>query len=457
VSSAATTTIDELLACPCCHRALTRTDGDRRCTACEVTYPALGGLPWLIPAPQATMGAWRLRLARLVTHLDEEAARIEAELADTTLAAKTRSRLKLIAGARRDHGRRLRALLAPLDPGATAAPEAMLDGFGIALPAGQDLASYYVNVHRDWAWGDEENRRTLDLVTRARGSHAAQHVLVLGAGAGRLAYDLHQAWSPTSTVAADLNPLLLLLAQRMFAGDSVELYEFPIAPRSSESCALLRRLAAPSAASAGLRPVFADAATLPFADAAFDVVVTPWLIDILDVDLDGVLAGLNRVLRPGGLWINTGPLVFARRQVSRQLGVEEVLDLAVGQGFARPDIDESEVPYMRSPASRHARLETVITFAARRIAPAPAVQAAGRPAWLEDERRPVPRTADVEFAAVSTRVQAFVYSLIDGRRSIEDIAAVLVEQRLMTSEDARSAIRTFMQRLHEMQSHPRAP
>ncbi|HQW10242.1 MAG TPA: hypothetical protein PLK05_13790 [Steroidobacteraceae bacterium] len=40
-------------------------------------------------------------------------------------------------------------------------------------------------------------------------------------------------------------------------------------------------------------------------------------------------------------------------------------------------------------------------------------------------------------------------SLVDGRRSLADIARVLVEQRLMKPEDALPAARAFLLRMQE--------
>jgi hypothetical protein len=40
-------------------------------------------------------------------------------------------------------------------------------------------------------------------------------------------------------------------------------------------------------------------------------------------------------------------------------------------------------------------------------------------------------------------------ALIDGRRSIQDMARMLVEQRLMSEEEAESAVRRFLIRMSE--------
>ena len=48
----------ELLACPSCG---TRLAGNG-CLACRVDYPAIGGIPWLMPEPRFALNEWRGRL-----------------------------------------------------------------------------------------------------------------------------------------------------------------------------------------------------------------------------------------------------------------------------------------------------------------------------------------------------------------------------------------------------------
>jgi hypothetical protein len=40
-------------------------------------------------------------------------------------------------------------------------------------------------------------------------------------------------------------------------------------------------------------------------------------------------------------------------------------------------------------------------------------------------------------------------AMIDGQRSIRDMAALMEQQRLMPAADAEPAIRRFLQRMHE--------
>jgi SAM-dependent methyltransferase len=429
-----------------------------RCVRCDVEYPAVGGAPWLLPDPQGMLGEWRLRLARLLAELEREAQALDVELLDTTLAASTRSRLKLLAGARRDHARRLAALLAPLEPQRVAMALEMHEGVGTRLPVTQDLASYYVNVHRDWVWGDTENQIGARLVTDALAGSGPTRMLVLGAGAGRLAYDLHVRHRAALTVAADFNPLLVLLARRMAAGESVDLYEFPLAPRSIEEHALLRRLSAPTPAPSGFEIVFADATAPPFRTGAFDVVVTPWLVDVIDTAPADFLPTVNALLAPGGRWIHTGSVAFARREAARQLSLEELLECVDSAGFAAGEPAEERIPYLCSPASRHGRQETVVTFVARKIRESTRARPRrSGPAWLEDPRLPIPADRETRAHATATRIHGFVLSLVDGKRSMEDIVALLVGQRMMTRDDAVPAVRAFLRRLHAERERPRLP
>src|SRR5690606_3628478 len=123
-------------------------------------------------------------------------------------------------------------------------------------------------------------------VAEALGGASPGRTLVLGAGAGRLAYDFHERCGTASTTALDFNPLLVLLAARAARGEAIELYEFPLAPRSTAEQAVLRRLAAPRPARHGLRFVLGDANRPPFPAGAFDTVITPWLVDILPEPFD---------------------------------------------------------------------------------------------------------------------------------------------------------------------------
>jgi hypothetical protein len=420
------------------------------CGACGSGYPVVGGIPWLFPDPKDALHGWRARLALLVQTLTREVTQLESELSQAS-APGARRRIELLARANADQAARLNAMLAPLgtDP---LTSEAMHQALGTQLPTLQGLTNYYVNLHRDWCWGEDENRAALGELAALLGGSVAGlgATLVLGSGGGRLAYDLHQAGDAPLTVATDFNPLLLFAAREIFAGGAVELWEFPIAPRDIDSHAVLRRLAAPAAARQGLELVAADALQPPFADGAFDTVITPWFIDIIGESFERVAARVNLALKPGGRWLNFGSLAFSRAAHAERLTLEEIIAALPGAGFAAPRTREAQMPYMRSPASRHSRLETTVSWITTKEAAASMVPRARElPEWLRDATRPVPRTRPFEMQAVSSRLHAFLLALINGERSMRDMAAMIVAQKLMTPEEAEPAVRRFLARLHE--------
>jgi len=318
---------------------------------------------------------------------------------------------------------------------------------GASVPLSQDLHSYYHNLHRDWCWGDAENRAAFELVDPELPQDSLP-AIVLGAGACRLAYDLHQGSSRATTVALDINPLLLFAAAEILRGETVELTEFPIAPRSEEDVAIARHLKAPEPARLGLQLLFADAWQAPFAPQSFGTVVTPWLIDIVEQDFATVALHVNRLLSPGGRWINFGSLAFPWRRPALRHGPAEIAEILRDSGFdvirARNDV----IPYMRSPASRHAREEEVFLFTAvkRARGPREASEPSG-PAWLTDVGQPVPSSGPLALAAEASRIQAVLLALIDGKRSINDIATLVSDQGLMPRDQAVVAIRGLLERV----------
>lgn len=449
MTPASLTTFVDLLACPRCAKRLVA-GPPLRCEACRVDFPDLDGVACLFAEPMAALSEWRTRLHRLLRQWESDAARTARSLKQKDLHTLTRRRLEKLVGAQTAHLGELVRLMTPLNLGdATTAMETHL-ALRTRLPPTQGLTTYYANLHRDWCWGNEENEASFDLVAGALPSPAGSNVLVLGAGAGRLAYDLHARLAPQTTVALDVNPLLLLAARQMADGAQITLHEFPLAPRTLDDIAIPRTLAAPAAAPIGFHCVLADGLRAPFATDAFDAVVTPWFVDIVDEDLSVLAKRINRLLRPGGTWVIFGSLRFSHADPALCYSVEEAAVLIEDAGFAPPSIVETAMPYMSSPASRHARREQVLTIAAqklKRIAAPPRHTAV--PDWLVQANQPVPLLESFKVQAGTTQIYAFIMSMIDGRRSLRDMAALMEERRLMPRDDAEASLRTFFIKMYD--------
>jgi hypothetical protein len=440
-----------LLACPRCDKTPLETQADGLyCSGCRIGFASFADLPWLFAEPEAARHEWRSRWQFALRTIDQDIERCAQTLAQPGVRASTRARLEQRIDAQRSHAAQLRDCLAPLELRSADANIASYLALRTRLPPDQGLLTYYANVHRDWSWGAEENAGSLALVLRALGTHAPSRVLVLGAGAGRLAYDLHEATSAATTVGLDFNPLLMLIARDIARGERRSMLEFPMAPRSAAEQAVLRALAAPAPARAGLHWIVADTHRPPFAAGAFDTVVTPWLIDIVPEELGAFAARINRLLAPGGVWLNFGSLSFHGAHPAIRYSLEECIEIAGEAGFEKAVVESDRIPYMCSPSSRHGRIEEVLAWSCtKREAIRKVARYEALPDWLVRGNSPVPLTEGVRTQAMATQVHGFLMSLIDGKRSLLDIARIAAERRLVPPAEAEATIRNFLIKLHD--------
>jgi len=447
-------TLHTISACPRCDKTpLSLQESGYHCAACKTKFPDIGGIPWLFADPDATLGEWRNRLHFSLQQLAHEEKRLTAELKNGNLHELTQRRLERLETATRKHRHTLQELLSPIDVQTMQVSYESHLALRTRLPGDQGLNTYYANVHRDWVWGGIENEASLQQIISAletSGGTESGQTLVLGSGACRLAYDVHCETSAERTVALDFNPLLLLIAQGLVRGEELQLYEFPLAPKSLDDVAILRTLKAPKKLQGDFNLVLADVLRPPFAPASFDTIITPWLIDIVSEKLPVFAARINQLLKPGGRWINFGSLAFDSPARADRYSAEEVVEIVAAAGFATPSLSEATIPYMCSPASCHGRQETVFTFAAvkEKTVKNP-VRHKSLPDWIVIGDQAVPLLPSFKTQTLSTQIYSFIMSLVDGERSIRDMAQLLEQQKLMTRKEAEPAIRNFLTRMYD--------
>ncbi len=71
------------------------------------------------------------------------------------------------------------------------------------------------------------------------------------------------------------------------------------------------------------------------------------------------------------------------------------------------------------------------------------------PEWIVTGKEPVPLSQSFRNQAMTTQIYTFIMSLIDGKRSIKDMAIVLEQQKLMSRAEAEPAIRTFLTKMYD--------
>ncbi len=441
---------NELLACPRCDNRITFVQDQLQCRGCKTAFPVLDGVPFLFADPGTTLYEWRERYHALMRRLEQEIARIDSTLAQDNLPVLTRKRLESTRTANEEYTDELTAILKPLDVASLTANHETYLALRTRLPSDQGITTYYANLHRDWCWGEQENAESLRLVLEGLGEQVPENMLVLGAGGARLAYDLHQSFPSATTVATDFNPLLMLAATRLMRGEALKLHEFPIAPRTVDDFARSRELTAPKAAGENFHLALANALRAPFKAGAFDTLITPWLVDILPEALTVQARRWNHLLADGGHWIWFGSHAFRGASLQDNVSLDETREIIERSGFSAPTVIEAEIPYMVSPANRHGRMEQVVVICAQKNKKMkPPARHVALPEWLVKPDQPIPATESFKIEAMSTRIYAFVMGLIDGKRSINDMAQLMEQQRLMPKQEAVKSIRGFLIRVYE--------
>ena len=453
-----------LLACPACKRegsAFAVRVEHLVCANCRTEFPLFksGGarIPWLFRDPDAARLEWRARFNEFLHANSLEHARLERALAETRRSKAAAARVTTLLRAREAQRKEVVELLGPLALGAArGAPN--LDRAGVLhdRPFTRDgLVTGYDSLLRDWAWDGVENDVRVECVREVlpeRKSFRAGKLLALGAGACRLAYDLHYRYAPELTVALDVNPLPLLLAGRVLHGETVTLHEFPVAPLNAASIAPARACAAPEplVPDAQFALVLGDALHAPFKAASFDTVVTPWLLDVVPQSFGDWARVVNRLLARGGTWINTGPIAFSHRNEVWCYGEDEILELVAANGFSVLANERKPVPYLQSPASGRGRIERVLSFSATKTADADAPERAEHyPAWLVDAQRPVPDLDELVVASTHRLLQAQILAAIDGKRSVEDIAQLVAKRYGLQRSEAEGAVRRVLIEIYD--------
>jgi hypothetical protein len=407
-----------------------------------------------MPDPALWRARWMGRFREYLGATQRRLAELRLEADGAALLAITRSRVTRVADAIERQRAAVSERFARLgEPGEETRVNAVLSALNSGEPP-ETLLKCYEHLFRDWCWGQAENDQALSLVASAlaqRETGAAGslgRLAVYGAGAGRLAVDVHQRFAADRTFALDVNPLPLLVAQELLRGGEVVLPEFPVGPHSDEGFVQAQRLRGPGNLRAGFQLVFADAFSPPFAPGSLDTLLTPWFIDAVEPELPHTLAALSSVLRPGGYWVNFGPLRFDGRIASRYM-LEDVLELAEQAGFERPVPIQADVSYFDAPHSGSRRIETVFAFAVRKLESAPEPGAGPSQAlpWLRDPSVNIPLGEELINLKRTAVFHAGVLSMIDGSRSIRDVAATLAEQWRLPPEQLVPKLQALLERL----------
>jgi SAM-dependent methyltransferase len=353
--------LDDTL-CPRCGVSVDVRPQDIVCHGCSKAFVRVGRIPVLLPLPDEQVALWRQQLGLLASQADPMGAALQAESRSPGLLPSARARLQAMIEGVRAQFADIAAVLGPALGGALDPSE------GTGLPRG--VVEYGYCLYRDWGWPGEkgdENEQAVDSIRSVVLAPSLGRTLVLGAGACRLAYDLHRMMGATETAVVDIDPFLLVIAEAVVRGGVVRVTEATANIHEMANASRAWSLEAPAGplAADAFHFFFANGLAPPFRSGTFDTVVTPWFIDQVPADLPSLLAKIHELLAPGGRWINHGPLIYPMdAPMVRRFSREEVLELGARAGFRIERSSSRSVPHLVSPLTGRGKVERVLTFAA---------------------------------------------------------------------------------------------
>jgi hypothetical protein len=409
----------------------------------------LGRIPVLVPDPRAYLEICARQLAALERQIAQSERVIERQLQEPDVLPLTRARCAAIVAAARGQLADIAEVVRPVFGTLPLKTDAAASD-----AAGDDFPSLVTNIHylfRDWGWPAEpggENERALAAVDHVLEGGSMGRMLVLGAGACRLAYDLHRRFDDTETVVIDLDPLLFVVAHAVIRGGTVAIRESYAEVNEIGNVQKIWQLAARhgKADEGRFHFVLADALEPPFGDGLFDVVVTPWFVDVASADMRDAISVASRLLRAGGTWVNLGALRYTPGvPVARRYSREEIFDLAGRAGFRVGRWTTESGPSLVSRHTGRGKVEWAMTFAARKLDGGASPAADGPPAWLLFRHLPIPAFPGQSLLYSPDPLMQFVTGAIDGRRSLDEVAA-LVASRMPSSRLSRTQIREAVRR-----------
>lgn len=403
------------------------------------------GVPWIYRDPKGALKHWQNKIENVFQYSAQKLENLEAASARPGLLQSTRARLQRLSEGHQKNLQYLRGLMGSfVDAHADSQHESNLE----KVPRQQSATAYQATLFRDWVWGKQQVARYASLLTPHLKDK--KRLAFLGAGACGLPIAVHNEIRPELSVAVDINPLLLIPAKRLLQGEIVRLVEFPTVPSQSEYVFVDHEIKLSTPTAPGFELLFCDAQNLPAKDGSFDAVVTSWFLDIIPRDFRETARLVNVILGEGGIWTNIGQLGFEKNDLTQTYGPDEVKEILLEAGFQIEAFETHDLPYLQSPYDAVGRQDKVWAFAARKVkhAKRPATHEYW-PEWITNSKLPVPAGVELRQLRVRSDIYSVVLELVDGKNSIEDIAAILSSELSIPEAEAQKSVNSFFANFFE--------
>lgn len=432
------------ITCPACYSEISEV----HCHHCGHKNLVLGEVLCVSPVPEAQLNLWRHQLYTLQQVSQGTVDYFVNLLARADNLPSTRQRFEHAL----ESAMLSRDFVVELfdSVGLTPRYDPKLEGAPVGI-----LSEYYCHIVRDWAWQEDVSGSYLDqlrTLLKVWPKNYGKRVLVLGPGAGRVAWELHCELGDVETTTLELNPALQLISNKLINGQALPLFpESSVSPQLSvaesfECWELQAVQQADQRLLDSFHQLVGDFWQLEFVEGSFDCIITSWFLDAHGRDNRDYLEKISRWLKPGGYWINTGPLLYPQPLPPElKYSHQELTSLFSLARFNSQAESVDVKAHLPSPLSVKKQFEEIWTFCMQ-FEPQvrSSLSTTDLPDWLVLHYLPILKS-EICLSADDPVVNA-VYDLIDDRRSINDISAILA-QNLPPDTDAKGALLAFISEL----------
>lgn len=339
---------------------LTTTDSHIICSNCEKKYPLIDGeIPVLLT-----------NSARLITQTYQEYARFfESQKNENRLLQnvdhpyRDSSEIEKLISAKQHNAEILSSLKNSLKP--------FIDPDQLTSNQATSDFRYLVNweyLRRDWS-NESSGLHEIKTITEHIRKELTDdqengNAVILGAGAGRLVYELSE--NHKSVFALDNMFTMVGLYHQVLQKDIpfFEINEKNILKNADRS---VKKVAKSPPSKSNVHPenyFWGDASQLPFAKESIERVYSIYFTDVLPLKV--LLKEVNRVLKSGGDFVHYGPLFYHFSNPSDMLSAEEVVAAFESNGFEIIFKTTSELYHHKSEVSMMHRVYNNWSFIARK-------------------------------------------------------------------------------------------
>ncbi|MGH1516252.1 methyltransferase domain-containing protein [Chryseobacterium sp. JK1] len=207
-------------------------------------------------------------------------------------------------------------------------------------------------LKRDWSYLPECEKELNIIITAVKmlidkHSDNPENVFFIGSGTGRFAWEFSKLLSAT-VYCSDLSYRMMYFFNEIVNERPIKLMEINESNiyNIDDSCIPHTIQKTKDSSSGNIIPFISDVRNLPLRSASMDILLSIYFIDVMNVE--SYIQEIDRVLKPGGLFINLGPVGYPYDNFAHKLLPSEIKKVFTGFDFEIIDEDFVETPYMSS-------------------------------------------------------------------------------------------------------------